>query len=250
MPRRALNNICYVTIPPLSGQELFDSHRFSIYNAETIVQRKATLALDLLEKDALQTQVWVSYNELWTSMINQTLLLTTDEDTPVIIIVPSKCVGIAGGWHDFGVAAIARSEWGANVVREKLLTDDINRNMFILNCIDSAFGLGAAVFSHPNGILDWLCVRQQLWADFVKRQVEEEDGLRGRQRIKDTEIRIYPEPGRRVSAEYVSTLVTSAEQYLTAPSDVVTNLTRQADLLSLTEHGETDEHLSTDQGPE
>lgn len=100
----------YVTLPPGHGKTRLHARYSNVIEADTLVPCRENLVLDILRNDAKTTGVWTAYDEEWARLINDRLPLT-----PVIILVPSKSVGEAGGWRNLGGQRLQMKDWKQNM---------------------------------------------------------------------------------------------------------------------------------------
>lgn len=112
----------YVVLPPGHGKSYMHGKIDGVYEADTLINCKATETLRQLRKQAKMTDEWTDYDSAWTSLIKEVL----PDDTQVIL-VPDDRVGVKFCQSCIFRGVLTQTAWEENLRNRKGSTVEYNR---------------------------------------------------------------------------------------------------------------------------
>jgi hypothetical protein len=100
----ASSTVGFFVMPPGHGKSYYHDVNKGIIEADTLVPHDSTEELRLLRPLSKDPIFWNEYDKVWSAFLNCRLRSFPGR---VVVLVPSRDVGLMGGWVDLGGATLA-----------------------------------------------------------------------------------------------------------------------------------------------
>lgn len=146
----------FVVLPPGHGKSHLHQLYPYLYEADTLVNCKATDALKTLRKDAKMSGEWEIYDKEWVAELEKVMPVG-----PVVIMVPSHSVGLLLKAEFIFAGVLALDQWARNLENRKGSIEEYAW------CRDQVKAIGAQTYESNADLQAEIMDAVEFWHDSV-----------------------------------------------------------------------------------